>query len=58
MPTINVLIDRIRLTAKLTSSQVSLKDNAPADQLEAAKKQVTDQGGKITKTFTLIKGFT
>ncbi|EMC96626.1 hypothetical protein BAUCODRAFT_34001 [Baudoinia panamericana UAMH 10762] len=37
---------------------VSLKDGAAADQLDAAKKQVTDQGGKIVNEFKLIKGFT
>ncbi|KAH9812646.1 peptidase inhibitor i9 [Teratosphaeria destructans] len=37
---------------------VSLKDGASADQLDAAKKQVTDQGGKIVNEFKLIKGFT
>ncbi|KAK3721721.1 hypothetical protein LTR37_002886 [Vermiconidia calcicola] len=42
----------------LTTVKVSLKENAGADQLEAAKKQVTDQGGKITHEFKLIKGFT
>ncbi|KAM0709217.1 hypothetical protein Q7P35_003254 [Cladosporium inversicolor] len=36
---------------------VSLKDGASADQLEAAKKQVTDQGGKIEHEFKLVKGF-
>ncbi|KAK1088172.1 hypothetical protein LTR33_000682 [Friedmanniomyces endolithicus] len=42
----------------INASQVSLKDGASADQLDAAKKQVTDQGGKITNEFKLIKGFT
>ncbi|GAB7359062.1 hypothetical protein MBLNU230_g5134t1 [Neophaeotheca triangularis] len=37
---------------------VSLKEGASAEQLEAAKKQCTEQGGKITKEFTLVKGFT
>ncbi|EME47802.1 hypothetical protein DOTSEDRAFT_60196 [Dothistroma septosporum NZE10] len=38
---------------------VSLKDkNGDASKLEEAKKQVTEQGGKITNEFTLIKGFT
>ncbi|KAF2473015.1 uncharacterized protein BDR25DRAFT_258602, partial [Lindgomyces ingoldianus] len=37
---------------------VTLKSGASASELEKAKKQVTDQGGKITNEFTLIKGFT
>ncbi|KAF2861652.1 hypothetical protein K470DRAFT_269731 [Piedraia hortae CBS 480.64] len=37
---------------------VSLKEGANADQLEAAKKQVQDQGGKITHEYKLVKGFT
>lgn len=42
----------------MPSINVSLKEGAGADQLDAAKKQVTDQGGKITHEFKLIKGFT
>ncbi|KAI4723102.1 hypothetical protein E4T48_00791 [Aureobasidium sp. EXF-10727] len=42
----------------MPSINVSLKDGADASQLDAAKKQVTDQGGKITTEFKLIKGFT
>ncbi|TKA83915.1 hypothetical protein B0A55_00179 [Friedmanniomyces simplex] len=42
----------------MPSINVSLKDGASADQLDAAKKQVTDQGGKIVNEFKLIKGFT
>jgi len=41
----------------LTQHQVSLKDGADASQLDKAKKQVTDQGGKVTKELKLIKGF-
>nr|OQO16330.1 hypothetical protein B0A51_16028 [Rachicladosporium sp. CCFEE 5018] len=37
---------------------VSLKEGASPDQLESAKKQVTDQGGKIEHEFKLVKGFT
>ncbi|KAF2800994.1 hypothetical protein K505DRAFT_369885 [Melanomma pulvis-pyrius CBS 109.77] len=37
---------------------VTLKSGASASELETAKKQVTDQGGKITTEFKLIKGFT
>ncbi|KAF1823312.1 uncharacterized protein K489DRAFT_355243 [Dissoconium aciculare CBS 342.82] len=37
---------------------VSLQDGADASKLEAAKKTVTDQGGKIIKEFKLVKGFT
>ncbi|KAK4544494.1 hypothetical protein LTR36_004065 [Oleoguttula mirabilis] len=42
----------------MPSINVSLKDGASAEQLDAAKKQVTDQGGKIINEFKLIKGFT
>ena len=38
--------------------QVTLKDGASADQLDKAKSDVKSQGGKITKEFKLIKGFT
>ncbi|EUC41807.1 hypothetical protein COCMIDRAFT_40056 [Bipolaris oryzae ATCC 44560] len=37
---------------------ITLKKDAPKEELEAAKKKVTDQGGKIVNEFTLIKGFT
>ncbi|PNS21065.1 hypothetical protein CAC42_3402 [Sphaceloma murrayae] len=37
---------------------VSLKDGASTTELDKAKKQVTDQGGKIVNEFKLIKGFT
>ncbi|KAM0724199.1 hypothetical protein Q7P37_000081 [Cladosporium fusiforme] len=37
---------------------VSLKEGASAEQLDAAKKQCTDQGGKIEHEFKLVKGFT
>ena len=40
------------------SFKITLKKDAPKDELEAAKKHVTDQGGKIVNEFTLIKGFT
>ncbi|KAI4844562.1 hypothetical protein E4T44_06121 [Aureobasidium sp. EXF-8845] len=43
---------------RMPSINVSLKDGADASKLDAAKKQVTDQGGKITTEFKLIKGFT
>lgn len=49
---------RLINTTKMPSINVSLKDGASKDQLEAAKKQVTDQGGKITHEFKLVKGFT
>ena len=39
-------------------TQITLKKDAPKEELEAAKKKVTDQGGKIVNEFTLIKGFT
>ncbi|KAL1305432.1 hypothetical protein AAFC00_002316 [Neodothiora populina] len=42
----------------MPSINVSLKDGADSAQLEQAKKQVTEQGGKITTEFKLIKGFT
>lgn len=38
--------------------QVTLKKDADAAQLDQAKKQVTDQGGKIVNEYTLIKAFT
>ncbi|KAG9195424.1 hypothetical protein G6011_00545 [Alternaria panax] len=37
---------------------ITLKKDAPKEELDAAKKHVTDQGGKIVNEFTLIKGFT
>ncbi|KAK6441803.1 hypothetical protein LTR95_001969 [Oleoguttula sp. CCFEE 5521] len=37
---------------------ISLKEGASPDQLESAKKQVTEQGGKIEHEFKLVKGFT
>ncbi|KEQ95138.1 hypothetical protein AUEXF2481DRAFT_5379 [Aureobasidium subglaciale EXF-2481] len=43
---------------RMPSINVSLKDGADASQLDSAKKQVTEQGGKITTEFKLIKGFT
>ncbi|KAK5175557.1 uncharacterized protein LTR77_000696 [Saxophila tyrrhenica] len=42
----------------MPSINVSLKEGAGADKLEEAKKNVTDQGGKITHEFKLVKGFT
>ncbi|KAJ9666896.1 hypothetical protein H2201_003030 [Coniosporium apollinis] len=37
---------------------VSVKDGGDAGELEKLKKQIQDQGGKITHEFKLIKGFT
>ncbi|KAK4504947.1 hypothetical protein PRZ48_002910 [Zasmidium cellare] len=37
---------------------VSLKKDADAAQLDAAKKQVSDQGGKVVNEYKLVKGFT
>ncbi|KAK3201465.1 hypothetical protein GRF29_185g1062729 [Pseudopithomyces chartarum] len=37
---------------------VTLKSGASPEELENAKKQVQEKGGKITNEFTLIKGFT
>ncbi|CZT19909.1 uncharacterized protein RCC_05765 [Ramularia collo-cygni] len=37
---------------------VTLKKDADAAQLDQAKKQVTEQGGKVTDEYTLIKAFT
>ncbi|KAF2719303.1 hypothetical protein K431DRAFT_114361 [Polychaeton citri CBS 116435] len=42
----------------MPSVNVSLKEGADASQLEAAKKQVEEQGGKVTHEFKLVKGFT
>lgn len=39
-------------------AKITLKKDAPQEELEAAKKKVTDQGGKIVSEFSLIKGFT
>ncbi|KAH0334712.1 hypothetical protein KCU81_g9350, partial [Aureobasidium melanogenum] len=61
MPSINVRLaaNKSRPSRQTTNEiQVSLKDGADASQLDAAKKQVTEQGGKITTEFKLIKGFT
>ncbi|KAF2168119.1 hypothetical protein M409DRAFT_21566 [Zasmidium cellare ATCC 36951] len=37
---------------------VSLKKDADAAQLDQAKKQVSDQGGKVVNEYKLVKGFT
>ncbi|KAF1952342.1 hypothetical protein CC80DRAFT_552474 [Byssothecium circinans] len=37
---------------------VTLNSGASKDELEKAKSQVQEQGGKITHEFTLISGFT
>ncbi|EKG14278.1 Proteinase inhibitor propeptide [Macrophomina phaseolina MS6] len=37
---------------------VTLKEGASPEQLEQAKKAVSEQGGKVTHEFKLIKGFT
>ncbi|KAF2747904.1 hypothetical protein M011DRAFT_486298 [Sporormia fimetaria CBS 119925] len=37
---------------------ITLKDGSSKEELDAAKKKVTDQGGKITNEFTIIPGFT
>lgn len=39
-------------------SQITLAKDANKEDLEKAKQQVKDQGGKIVHEFTLIKGFT
>ena len=36
---------------------MTLKDEATPDQVKEAKKHATDQGGKITHEYTLIKAF-
>ncbi|KAF4975952.1 hypothetical protein FZEAL_7332 [Fusarium zealandicum] len=36
---------------------VTCKDDASDDQVKAAKKHATDQGGKITQEYSIIKGF-
>jgi hypothetical protein len=46
------------MRGRANSPKITLKKDAPKEQLEAAKKHVTDQGGKIVSEFTLIKGFT
>jgi hypothetical protein len=40
------------------ASQITLAKDAAPEDLEKAKQQVKDQGGKIVHEFTLIKGFT
>lgn len=42
----------------MSTFNVTLKEGASPEELENAKKTVEDQGGKITHTFSLIKGFT
>ncbi|KAK3056794.1 hypothetical protein LTR09_002587 [Extremus antarcticus] len=42
----------------MPSINVSLKDGASADKLEEAKKHISEQGGKVTHEFKLVKGFT
>ncbi|KAJ9660109.1 hypothetical protein H2198_002806 [Neophaeococcomyces mojaviensis] len=37
---------------------VTLKENASAQELDKAKQKAKDQGGEIKHEFTLIKGFT
>ena len=37
---------------------VTLKKDAPPDELEKAKQQARDEGGTIRHEYTLIKGFT
>ncbi|KAF2684037.1 hypothetical protein K458DRAFT_418355 [Lentithecium fluviatile CBS 122367] len=37
---------------------VTLKKDAPKDAIESAKKQVEEQGGKVTHEFSLMPGFT
>lgn len=37
---------------------ITLKDGVSKEELAAAKKKVTDAGGKITNEFTIIPGFT
>ncbi|GKT45540.1 uncharacterized protein ColSpa_05721 [Colletotrichum spaethianum] len=36
---------------------VTCKEDASAEQVQAAKKHATDQGGKIGHEYSLIKGF-
>lgn len=42
----------------MSAFNVTLKAGAKPKELENAKKTVEEQGGKITHTFKLIKGFT
>ncbi|MCJ1292936.1 hypothetical protein MMC34_004489 [Xylographa carneopallida] len=37
---------------------VTLKDDAPPEELAKAKETAKSQGGEITHEFSLIKGFT
>ncbi|OCK76801.1 hypothetical protein K432DRAFT_428466 [Lepidopterella palustris CBS 459.81] len=42
----------------MSTINVTLKSGASPEELDNAKKTVTDQGGKIINEFKLIKGFT
>ncbi|KAL0769408.1 hypothetical protein CaCOL14_008716 [Colletotrichum acutatum] len=44
-------------TIKMPTYIVTCKEDASADQVAAAKKHATDQGGKIGHEYSLIKGF-
>ncbi|KAG5925498.1 hypothetical protein E4U42_004236 [Claviceps africana] len=41
----------------MTSYIITLKDDTTKDEVEAAKQQAIDQGGKIIQSWMLIKGF-
>lgn len=41
----------------MKSYKVLLKDQSPPDELERAKRYVTDNGGSIDAELALIKGF-
>jgi hypothetical protein len=42
---------------KASHGQVTLKENAPESELQKAREQSKEHGGKITHEYTLIKGF-
>ncbi|KAF1994294.1 hypothetical protein P154DRAFT_581928 [Amniculicola lignicola CBS 123094] len=42
----------------MPSYNITLNKDAPKEELEKAKKQVSDEGGKVTHEFKLINGFT
>ncbi|KAI0394347.1 hypothetical protein F5Y17DRAFT_457985 [Xylariaceae sp. FL0594] len=42
---------------EVIANLVTLKDDATDEQVAQTKQQVKDQGGKITKEYTIIKGF-
>lgn len=58
MPAYNVSVDPpLLFKAEAKHRQVTVK-SGNKEELAAAKKKATDQGGKITNEFSIIPGFT